>query len=351
MNPPAFLVDLLTARSPSGYEGEAQSVVERYLQPSCAQYRQDAMGNQFFVLNPMEKISLMLAGHIDEIGFIIKYIDDNGFLYFDMIGGHDVNLISGRRVCILTKQGIIKGITGKRAIHLLSPDERKKPTNVHDIWIDIGVHSKKEALELVRIGDVAVYDQSFELIRKNIGVARAFDDKVGVYVVGEALRRLSKLKTLSPKVVAVATVQEEVGCRGAITAGYSVNPQIAIAVDVGHATDHPDCDKRKYGEFKIGGGPIICRGANINPLVFERLVQCAEKENISYQLESNPGPTGTDARSIQISREGVYTGLVSIPLRYMHTPNELIDLEDVENGVKLLVSFAKSLKQDKFLTF
>ena len=343
--PPAFLADLLEARSPSGYEREAQAVVDRYLQPVAAEYRKDSMGNRFATINPGGDPVLMLAGHMDELGFIIKYVDDKGFLYFDKIGGHDMSIISGRRVSILTKKGVIKGVTGKRAIHLMSPEDRKKVPEIQDMWVDIGAGSKAEALKRVAIGDVAVYDQSFEWLAGSVGAARAFDDKAGAYTVCETLLRLARLKSLAARVVTAVTTQEEIGTRGAITAAYSVAPQIAIAVDVGHATDHPNCDNRKYGEFKLGGGPIICRGANINPIVFERLTACARKGRIPYQVEADPAPTGTDARAIQIGREGVATGLISIPLRYMHTPNEVVDLKDVENSVKLLVAFARSLKK------
>ena len=197
----------------------------------------------------------------------------------------------------------------------------------------------------MQIGDAAVYDQSFELIHGSVGVARAFDDKAGAYACMEALRRLSEDKAnLAAKVTAVATTQEEIGTRGAMTAAYSQQPDFAIAVDVGHATDSPDCDPRKYGSFKQGGGPIICRGPNINPILFKRILQCAEAEAIPYQIEADPRPTGTDARAIQVAKGGVATGLLSIPLRYMHTPSEMVDLQDIEATVKLLVAVAQSLQ-------
>lgn len=345
--PPPFLVDLLNARSPSGYENEAQAVIDKYVQPSAASYHKDAMGNRMAVTNPQGNPTLMFAGHIDELGLMIRHINKDGFIYFDTIGGHDRSVISGRRVSILTKKGIIKGVTGKRAIHLMEPEDRKKVPAIHEIWIDIGAQSKEAALERVSIGDVAVYDQSFEILHGTIGVARAFDNKAGAYLVCEALRRLSLERDLAAKVVAVATTQEEIGCRGSITSTYAVHPQVAIAVDVGHSTDHPDCDPRKHGETNLGKGPILCRGANINPIVFDRLITCAEQEKIPYQIDPDPHPTGTDARSIQISRGGVATGLISIPLRYMHTPSEVVDLQDIENGVRLLVAFAQSLTKEE----
>lgn len=346
---PDFLTDLLHARSPSGYEFEAQNVFDHYVKPAADKYAHDALGNRIATLNPSGDPVLMLAGHMDELGLIITYANKDGFLYFDTIGGHDRGMIPGRRVIIQTAGGPLKGVTGKRAIHLMDEADRKKVPEIHEIWIDIGARSKKEALERVAIGDVATYDHEFEFIHGSVGAARAFDNKAGAYVVGETLVRLAgQRKKLEARVVSVATAQEEIGVRGATTAVYSVNPHIAVAVDVGHATDHPDCDNRKYGEVKLGGGPIICRGANINPKVFALLLACAKKLKIPCQVEAEPRPTGTDARAMQVGRSGVATGLVSVPLRYMHTPSEMVDLDDVENCVKLLVEFALSLEKGDY---
>jgi putative aminopeptidase FrvX len=343
---PSFLTDLLNARSPSGDEAETQAVYDRYVKPAADKYTPDAMGNRIARLNPDGDPVLMFAGHLDELGLIVTYVNPDGFLYFNTLGGHDRSIISGRRVLIRTSKGTVKGVTGKRAIHLMSQEDRKKVPEIHEMWIDIGASSKADALKRVSIGDTATYDHDFELLHGSVGTARAFDNKAGAYIVGEALIRLAKSKKhLSAQVASVGTTQEEVGVRGAMTSSFAVNPQIAVAVDVGHATDHPDCDQRKFGEFKLGSGPVICRGPNINPLVYQRLVKAAKKAKIPYQLEADPGPTGTDARAIQIAREGVATGLISVPLRYMHTPSEVVDLEDIEASVKLLVEFARALKR------
>ncbi len=345
MTPPPFLTELLHARSPSGSESEAQAVFDRHVKPAADSYRNDALGNRIATLNPGGDPVLMLAGHIDELGLMITYVNKDGFIYFETIGGHDRTVISGRRVIIQTEAGPVKGVTGKRAVHLMDEADRKKVPEIHEIWIDIGARTKAEALKRVAIGDVATYDHEFDLVHGTIGVARAFDDKAGAYIIGETLIRLSREKRPpAARVVAVATTQEEIGVRGATTSAYLVDPHIAVAVDVGHATDHPDCDNRKFGEIKLGGGPIICRGPNINPRMFEALVRAAKKGKIPYQLEGEPRPTGTDARAIQTGRGGVATALVSVPLRYMHTPSEVVDLADVENCVKLLVEFAKALK-------
>lgn len=342
--PPEFLTELLKAKSPSGSEGQAQAVFDRFVKPSADTYANDALGNRLATLNKKGGPTVMFSGHMDELGLIITYVNKDGFIYFDTIGGHDRSIISGRRVIIQTANGPVKGVTGKRAVHLMEDADRKKVPEIHEIWIDIGAKNKAEALARVTIGDVATYDHEFELIHGSIGTARAFDNKVGAYIVGEALIRLAKTKAkLNARIVSVATTQEEIGVRGAQTSAFAVDPHVALAVDVGHATDHPDCDQRKFGETKLGAGPIICRGPNINPKVHARLVECAKKARIPLQFEADPRPTGTDARAIQMARGGVACGLVSIPLRYMHTPSEIVDLQDVEHCVQLFVAFAKSI--------
>ncbi len=347
--PPPFLKELLEARSPSGYEDDAREVVRKRVECHADSFSIDALGSCHATLGAKGSPTLMLAGHIDELGLIIKHVSDKGFLYFDTIGGHDRSMISGRRVDILTQKGIIRGVTGKRAIHLMTPEERKKVPELHQMWIDIGAKNREEALSRVMIGDAAVYDHGFEKLHGPLAVSRAFDDKTGAYTVNEALIRLAKGRKPTCKVVAVSTSQEEIGTRGAITSAHLANPDVALAVDVSHATDHPDADHRKYGRFTLGGGPILTRGPNVHPAVFDRLVECAKKENIEVQIEADPRPTGTDARAIQVARDGVPTGLVGIPLRYMHTPSEVVDLNDLEAVVQLLVAFARSLtKGTKF---
>ncbi|MGF1484102.1 MAG: M42 family metallopeptidase [Opitutales bacterium] len=350
--PPELLVKLLEARSPTGSEFEAQRVLDKYIKPVADTYASDALGNRIATLNPKGDPTLMLAGHMDELGLIVRYVDSNGFVFFDGLGGHDRSMISGRRVAILTEKGPVEGVTGKRAVHLMSAEDRKKVPEMHQIWIDLGVASREEALKLISIGDPVVYDHAFRPMRGSVCVARAFDNKAGCYVVNEVLRRLADSKAkLAAKVVSVSTTQEEIGTRGATTSAFAVDPQIAIAVDVGHATDSPDCDPKKYGEFKLGGGPILGRGPNINPLVFGRLRDLARSNQIPFQVEAEPRPTGTDARAIQMARGGVATGLISLPLRYMHTPSEVCDLEDFENAVKLIGAFAQSLKKGERMAY
>lgn len=342
---PEFLVDLLNARSPSGYETEAQAVVDQYVQPKADSYRKDSLGNRIATLSAKDGPTLLMTGHMDELGLIIKYVDDKGFLFFDTVGGFDLTTISGRRVSILTHDGIVKGVTGRRAIHLLSAEERKKIPEKHNLWIDIGAKDKQDALKRVQIGDVAIYDHAFEMMNGSIGIARAFDNKVGCYVVCETLRRLADERdALQAGIISVATSQEEIGCRGARAVAGGVKADFAIAVDVGHATDHPECDNRRFGEFKLGSGPIITRGANVSPVMFRKLVEVAKAANIPYQVEADPRPTSTDGRELQMAPGGMPTAIVSVPLRYMHTPSEVVDLQDVENTVRLLTAYAKALQ-------
>ncbi|MET3873464.1 M20/M25/M40 family metallo-hydrolase [Puniceicoccus vermicola] len=343
--PPEFLRDLLNARSPSGYEQEIQAVLDRTMEPISDVYAKDTLGNRMATVGEGNDPVLMLAGHMDELGFIVNYVDDNGFVYFGTVGGHDRIMIPGRRVRIMSKGGDVSGVTGKRAIHLMSAEDRKKIPEIHEMWIDIGASSKEEALERISLGDPVVYTHGYESLYGSVGIARGFDNKSGCYVVNEVVRRLaSNGEGLQSKVVAVSTTQEEIGTRGAIPSSFAVNPHFGLAVDVGHATDHPDCDPRKIGKFTLGGGPIVYRGANINPIVFDRLEACAEKANIPIQIKAEGGPTPTDARAVQMAREGVATGLIGIPLRYMHTPSEVVDLDDVEACVELIRHFALSLE-------
>ncbi len=339
-----FLGKLLASRSPSGQEGEAQVVFDEFVAPKADSYEKDVLGNRIATLNPQGDPSVLLAGHLDELGFIVKYIDDKGYLFFDTIGGHDRTIICGRRVRIKTSNGMITGVTGKRAIHQMDSSEREKVPKIHNMWIDLGVSCREEAEKLVRVGDTGTYDHEFELLNGSVGTARAFDNKTGAYIAGETLRRLADASDLAAKVVAVGTTQEEIGVRGAATSTFAVAPHFGIAIDVGHATDFPDADNKRFGAFKLGGGVIITRGPQLNPLVTEGLIAIAEAEKIPYQLEAERGIISNDSRSIQVAGPGVATATIGLALRYMHTPSEMVDLEDVEACVQLLVAYIKSLK-------
>lgn len=345
----SFLKELLAAPSPSGFEQPAQKVWRRYMEQYAGRVTTDMHGNCIAELHGDRPTRILLAGHVDELGFIVSYISDEGYIHFKTIGGFDLNIIPGRRIRIHTRHGPVPGVTGKKAIHVMTEEDRKKKLEIQDLWIDIGAKDKQEAASLVRVGDPVTYAESFEMIRGQVAASRGFDDKAGSFAVGEVLRLLAG-KTFDAAVFAVSTVQEEVGLRGAHTSAYGIDPKIGVAVDVCHATDHPDMDRKRVGDIRLGGGPVIARGANINPVVERLLVDAAEAEGIPYQLEAAPGGTGTDANAIQLTRAGVATGLVSIPLRYMHTAAEIISLEDLANVSRLLAAFVTRVKDDTDFT-
>ncbi len=339
----SFLQRLLDTPSPSGFEAEAQKLVREEMEKFADEVRTDVMGNVIGVVNPRGKPKVMLAGHVDEIGFMVRYIDDHGYIYFAPIGGVDAHLVPGERVWIHTRNGPVLGVVGKKPIHLMDAKDRDRVVPLHEQWIDIGARNKKEAQKLVRIGDPITFAVGFQRLQNDLIVARGVDDKMGAFVVTETLRRLSRRKPKAA-VFAVSTVQEEIGLRGARVSAYGIEPDVGIAVDVGFATDYPTIDKRRVGEVSLGKGPILHRGANINPKVGELLIRAAEEEGIPYQLVGEPRGTGTDANVIQLTRAGVATGLVSVPNRYMHTPSEVISLSDLDNAVRLLVAFIERLE-------
>lgn len=333
-----FLKALLEAPSPSGYEQPAASCWRAFVKDSVDELIPDVHGNTIAVLNPEAEFKFMLAGHIDEIGLIITHIDDKGYIYTAQIGGMDPALLIGQRVKIMTKKGDIFGVIGRKAIHQMKPEDRKKNVEMDNVWVDIGADSKKDAEKRVAVGDPIVIDVEYRRLNGHKVVSRATDDKIGAFIVAEVLKALTKRK-LNISVIGVATVQEEVGLRGAITSAYQVNPHAGIAIDVGFASDHPDTDPKSLGDVKLGKGPILHRGPNINPIMEDLLFKTAKQKKIPYQVTAEPRGTGTDANAMQLSRGGAATALISIPNRYMHTPVEVISLNDVDNTIKLLVEF------------
>jgi putative aminopeptidase FrvX len=333
-----FLTELLAAPSPSGFEQPAAKLWREYVKPHVAELTGDVHGNSIAVLNPDAEFKFMLAGHIDEIGLMITHIDDKGYIYTAQIGGMDPALLIGQRVRIITQKGEVFGVIGRKAIHQMTPDERKKNVEMDNIWIDIGCDSKKAAEKRVAIGDPMVVDVACRKLNGDKIVSRATDDKAGAFVVAEVMRQLSRRK-LKVCVMGVATVQEEVGVRGAITSSYNVNPDAGFAVDVTFASDHPDTNPKKMGEVKLGKGPVLHRGPNINPVMEVELFKVAKTQKIAYQVTAEPRGTGTDANAMQLSRGGAATALISVPNRYMHTPVEVISTKDLDNVVKLIVEY------------
>ncbi len=335
-----FLKELVETPSPSGFEQPAQRVIRRVLEPVADELHTDVMGNVIARIGGAGENCprVMLAGHCDEIGFMIKHIDDNGFLFFAAIGGVDAHLVPGQRVYVHTASGPILGVVGKKPIHMMETKDRETVVKLKSQFIDIGCADKAEAEKLVAIGDPATFAVGLERLQGDRVISRAFDDKMGAFVVARVLQEVRRRGPAPVDLHVVSTVQEEVGLRGGTTSAYGVNPDIGIAVDVGFATDYPEMDKKEIGEFKIGKGPIIARGPNVNPVLFDLLVATARAENIPYQVMGAPRGTGTDANVIQLSRGGTAAALVSVPLRYMHTPVELLSLDDLEHTVKLLAA-------------
>lgn len=336
-----FLEQLLDAPSPSGYEQPAQRVFRDYVAPYCDEITTDVMGNVFARVAGKGKDlpKVMIVGHTDEIGLQVKYIDDHGFLYFAAVGGVDAHLTPGKRVNIHTTHGPLVGVIGKKPIHLMDAKDRETVVKLESQYIDIGAKDKKEAQKLVRVGDAVTFESSFTRLHGDRVASRGFDDKAGCFVVAEVLRLVKAGgKKLNVDLYGVSSVQEEIGLRGGTTSCYTVNPDVGICVEVDFSTDQPDVEKKHNGEVGLGKGPILTRGANINPPLFDLLTTTAEKEKIPVQLTANPRATGTDANVMQISRGGVATALVKIPLRYMHTPVETIALGDLEDAAKLIVA-------------
>lgn len=344
-----FLKGLLTAPSPSGYEQPVQHVVREYAGPFADDLTTDWHGNVIAAVNPTGSPRIMLAGHCDQIGLMIKHIDDKGFLWVDVIGGWDIQMLIGQNMVVWGQQGPVPGVISRKAIHLLSPDDRKKVPEIKDLWIDIGVKNKAEAQELVAIGDPVTFDLGFRELRNGIAAAPGMDNKVGAWVVMNALRLVAERRPQAA-VFAVSTVQEEIGLRGATTSTFSIDPQLGIAVDVTHATDCPTMEVKQHGEVSLGAGPVLYRGPNANPRVWKRLVDLAGQHSIPVQIAGLSKPAGNDANAMQIVRGGLATGIVAIPNRYMHSPVELISLQDLENAARLIAEFCLSLNSDSDFT-
>jgi putative aminopeptidase FrvX len=341
-----FLKQVLETPSPSGFEQPVQDVVRRWAGAFADEVRTDAHGNVFAARfpdgRPADAPRVMLAGHCDQIGLMVQHIDTDGFLYVQPIGGWDMQILLGQCLTVWTRTGPVTGVVARRAIHLLTPEERKKVPEFTDVWVDVGCKTKEEAEQLVRHGDPVTFALGYRDLRNRLAASPAMDDKVGLWVVMEAVRQLQG-RPLRAAVYGVSTVAEEVGLRGAMTATYAVEPHVGIAVDVTHATDTPGNDKKSQGEVRCGAGPVIFRGPNINPRVFDRLEQVAREHAIPVQVRGVPRATGTDANAMQISRRGVAVGLLGIPNRYMHSPVEVVHLDDLTNAAKLLAEFCASV--------
>ncbi|HEX5831918.1 MAG TPA: M42 family metallopeptidase [Gemmatimonadaceae bacterium] len=333
----AFLKQLLDTPGPSGYEA-APARVWREEARRFAEVRGDVLGNSLATVNPEGGPTIMLAGHIDEIGLIVTYVDDEGYVYVAPIGGWDPQVLVGHRIRLLGRGGDVLGVVGKKPIHLMKPEDREKASKMSDLWVDVGARSKAEALERLQVGDAAVIDSRSMELPNGLLVSRSIDDRIGAFVVLEALRRYAE-QPGEARVVAVATTQEEIAYRhggGAGVGAAGLRPEMALVVDVTFATDHPGLEKKELGEHRIGGGPVLARGSIISPVVFELLRGTAEERRIPYSVQAAGRDTSTDADAIHTAAAGVATGLVSVPNRYMHSPNELVSLADLDATATLL---------------
>lgn len=344
-----FFKDLVSAPSPSGFEAPAQKVARSFMAPYADEIRSDVNGNLIAVKNGSGKLKVMVVGHADEIGFIINHIDEQGYVYVKTLGGFDVNLLPGLRVDIYHDGKVVRGIIGRKPIHMMRGEEGSPKLKLEDLWIDIGASSKEDALKRVSIGDIATYNSHFEMLSDDLVVTKATDNKVGVYVAARVMQELAK-KKLKANYYAVCSVGEETTMKGAGTSAFQIEPDIAIAVDVTFTSDIPGADKRVFGDVALGKGPTLSIGAALHPVIKDRLIQAAEKLKLPYQIEIAPGRTGTDADAIHALRAGAATAVIGIPNRYMHSPNEVISLSDLENAVKMTAAFIAALDDKIVLT-
>jgi endoglucanase len=346
-----LLKSLVVAASPSGFEREVAELYRAYVQPYAHRVTTDVLGNVTAIINPDAEMRFMYAGHMDEIGFIVHYIDNNGFLFFNAIGGTDVATEIGQRVWVHGHERI-EGVIGRKAIQTFTASDSSQTPSLKDLWIDIGAASRKEAEAVVKIGSTVTLQAEFARLQGNRVIGRAFDNKAGLFIGAELLRCLSEDGGIHPDVgfYILGTVQEEIGSRGAKTAAFNLAPHTGLAVDMGVAMDYPRAMPQDQGQLDLGKGPGLAHGANANPEVFRLLQSAAEEEGIPYQLQAIGGTTPTDARVLQSNRGGVAAGLLSVPLRYMHTPSEVMSLDDVQATIDLACAYCRRLAPDTNFT-
>jgi putative aminopeptidase FrvX len=344
MSAPDVLLKLLTAAGPSGFE-QAPAAVFREAAAAFAEVSYDSVGSTVAkVPGTNGGKSVAIVGHIDEIGLIVHHIDDDGFLWFTNVGGWDPVILVGQRVEIATREGTVFGVVGKKPIHLLKTEEdRKKVPELKQLHIDIGAKDGDDARSRVRIGDVAVIGgEPVELPNGRL-VSRALDNRVGTFVAFETARLVAEAGGAPGDVFGAAVAQEEITFAGARTTAFSLNPDVAIAVDVTFSTDAPGTEEKELGSHRFGSGPVINRGSTMDPQVFELLYETAEAEGIPFTVSASARATGTDADAVHLARAGIPTGVVSVPLRYMHSPVEMVELADIERTAQLLAAFARRL--------
>jgi endoglucanase len=344
-----FLKRLLDAPGPSGFEIAAARVWRAEAESTGARVTSDVHGNSLASVGGAGP-RVMLAGHIDEIGVMVTHVDEEGFLYIDGIGGWDPQVLVGQRIRFLTRRGDVLGVVGKKPIHLMKPEEKEKASRLNELWVDVGARDRDDATARgIRVGDPGVVDARLVELGNGLIASRAIDNRIGAFVVLEALRELARDPAgLRCEVTAVATTQEEIGYHGggARTSAFHLDPQVALVVDVTFSTDAPGIEKKQVGEHKLGSGPVLGRGSAIHSMVFERLAETAEQEGIPYTIQASPKFTSTDADAVYLQRGGIPTGVISIPNRYMHSPNEIVALDDVEAVIRLMAAFCRGIADD-----
>lgn len=340
-----FFIELLESPSPSGFEQKTQNVFKHFVAKYADEVQSDRNGNVFALKKGKGKKRIMLIGHGDEIGLMVKYITDEGYIHFAPIGGIDLHILQGSKVDIHTKNSTIRGVIGRKPWHLMKKGDTEQQLSMEELWIDIGAKDKAEALSMVSIGDPITFAKGVDFLPNGLITSKAIDNKVGIFIVAAVLQALNGKET-DASIYAVSGVQEEISYKGSHTSTFQLTPDIGIAVDVTHATDYPSMDKRAFGDIRINGGAAIARGSRSNPRVFELLVNAAEKTKKPYQIEAIPADSRTDAEGIHMTGAGAASSIVSIPCRYMHTPGEIVSLNDVEAIIELLTAFCLSVNDD-----
>jgi len=347
----AFLKRLLDAPGPSGFETLAGRSWRTEAETFAEKVSVDVAGNCIAEINSGGSPTILLDGHIDEIGVIVQYIDDDGFIYISPIGGWDAQVLVGQRIRFIAAKSDVIGVVGRKPIHLIEEEDRRKAAKFTDLWVDIGAKNRVEAESRLSLGDPGVIDSRAHDFPGNRIVSRSIDDRIGAFAALEALRRYAA-KPGSARVVAAATTQEEIAWTGggALVAANKVRPRMAIVVDVTHATDSPSMEKKEIGDIRLGGGPVLARGALLSPVVFELLRAAARAKDIPFTVHAVGRDTSTNADAIHIAQEGVATALVSIPNRYMHSPNEMVSLDDVDHTAELIAEICRMVDDNTDFT-
>jgi len=341
-----FLINLINTPGPSGFEEPVQKIWQDEVSKFCKNIKKDIHGNRTAVFNAGKEKSIMLVGHSDEVGLIVNYINNEGFIFVKPIGGIDPTILASHRARIITRNGFVNAVIGRTSLHLLTLKDRDKKPELQDVWLDIGAKNKKDAMKYTSVGDPVVFGSDYCELQNNTATARCWDNRLGVYIAAEVLRKLVKIKNLDKTIYIVSSVQEETGALGAGNAAYEYKPTAAIAVDVFPCTDQPEIAKEKHGETKLNSGPVITRGVRSNNKMADEIIAIARKKKMPYQVDVDYGYTSTDADPISQSRSGIPIAVVSVATRYLHSSVEILSLKDVDKTIDLLTEYVIKTKLD-----